>query len=131
MPFYRAQSLVFLGEWYALSALFWPLMKRFIGLSATLTRTFLGYYALSLVSSAKHVPTLVDFPHVLLKTPKYVFYHRINCFLENTSSPLVLLDQLLNAKFVISRQNFDTPGNSGASHEFALSAEILIDLVSC
>jgi hypothetical protein len=97
-------------------------MQRFIGLSTTLTPNFLGYYALSLVFSAKHVPTLVDLHHVLLKTEKYRIYQGINCVLENKPSSLVLLDRLLSAEFVASRQNFDTPGNYGASHEFASSA---------
>jgi hypothetical protein len=113
--------LVFPGERYTLYALFWPLMKRFIGLSTTLTPNSLGYYALSLEFSAKHVPTLADFPHVLLKMEKYQIYQVINYVLQNTSCSLVLLDRLLSAKFVTSRQNLDTPGNFGARHRFGVS----------
>jgi hypothetical protein len=82
---------------------------------------FLGYYALSLLFSAKRVPTLIDLRHVHLKTAKYQFYQHINYVLENTPSSLVLLDRLLSAEFVTSRQNFDTPGNYGASHRFGVS----------
>ena len=71
----------------------WPLMKRFIDLSTTLTPNFLRYYALSLMFSAKHMPTLVDLHHVHLKMPKYGFYQQIKCVLENTPSSLVLLDR--------------------------------------
>ena len=120
--------MVFLGERYTLYAPFWHLMKRFIGLSTTLTPDFLRYYALSLEFSAKHVPTLVDFPHVLLKTEKYQIYQGINYVLQNTSCSLVLLDRLLSAKFVISRQNFDTPGNFGAGHRFGVSPASSWDL---
>jgi hypothetical protein len=105
-------------------------MKRFIGLSTTFTPNFLKYYALSLGFSAKHMPTLVDFPNVFLKTEKYQIYQGINYVLQDTSCSLVLLDRLLGAKFVTSRQNFDTPGNSGGTHEFASSAKTLIDLVA-
>jgi len=97
-------------------------MKRFIGLFTTLTPGFLRYYALSLVFSAKRVPTLIDLRHVQLKTAKCHFYQRIMCVLENTPCFLIRLDLLLSAEFVTSRQNFDTPGNYGASHELAASA---------
>jgi hypothetical protein len=70
-----------LGERYALYAPFWALMKRFIGLSTTLTHGFLRYYALSLVFSAKRMPTLIDLRHAHLKTAKYQFYQDINYFL--------------------------------------------------
>jgi hypothetical protein len=46
---------------------------------------FLGDYALSLLFSAKHMPTLVDLRHFRLKTPKYPFYQRIKCILEGRS----------------------------------------------
>jgi hypothetical protein len=68
-------------------------MKRFIGLSTSLTAGILGYYTLSLDFSAKRVPTLIDLHHVHLKMPKYAFYQRIKCVLENTPSSLVLLDR--------------------------------------
>ena len=105
--------------------------EGFIGLSPTLTPGFLEYYALSLGFSAKRVPTLMNLRHVQLKTAKYQIYQVINYVLENTSCSLVLLDRLLSAEFVTSRQNFDTLGNCGISHEFAASAAILIDPVSC
>jgi hypothetical protein len=97
-------------------------MQRFIGLSTCLPAGILGYYTLSLGFSAKRVPTLVDLHHVQLKTAKYQIYQGINYVLENTPSSLVRLDRLLTAGFVISRQNFDTLGNCGISHEFAASA---------
>jgi hypothetical protein len=84
-------------------------MKRFIGLSATLTPGLLKDYTPSLWFSAKHVPTLVDLHHVQLKTAKCRFYQRIMCALENTSNSLVRLVRLQSAEFVTSRQNFDTP----------------------
>ena len=96
-------------------------MKRFIGLSTTLTAGILGYYALSLGFSAKRVPTLMNLRHVQLKTAKYQIYQVINYVLENTSCSLVRLDRFLGARFVTSRQNFDTPGNYGASHRFGVS----------
>jgi hypothetical protein len=104
-------------------------MKRFIGLSTTLTPGFLRYYALSLVFSAKRVPTLIDLRHLHLKTAKYQFYQDINYVLENTPCSLIRLDLLLSAEFVTSRQNFDTPGNYGASHELAVSAASSGDLL--
>jgi hypothetical protein len=48
-------------------------MKRFIGLSTTLTPDLSGDYIPSLLFSAKRVPTLVDFHHLLLKTAKHQF----------------------------------------------------------
>ena len=110
------------GECCALYAPSWALMKRFIGLSTTLTAAILGYYALSLLFSAKRVPTLIDLRHVQLKTAKYQIYQVINYVLENTSCSSVRFDRFLSAGFVTSRQNFDTLGNCGISHEFAASA---------
>ena len=125
MPFYKTRSSTSLGERYVLYAPFSALMKRFIGLSTTLTPDFSGDYTPSLWFSAKHVPTLVDFPHVLLEMEKYQIYQGINYVLQNTSCSLVLLDRLLSAKFVILRQNFDTPGNSGATHQFGFRLPFL------
>jgi hypothetical protein len=65
--------LVSLGEQYGLYAPLWALMKRFIGLSTTLTPDFSGDYIPSLLFSAKRVPTLVDLHHVHVKTEKHQF----------------------------------------------------------
>jgi len=68
------------------------------------------------------MPTLVDLRLSRLKTAKYQFYQNINYVLENTSYSLIRLDRFLSAEFATSRQNFDTLGNCGISHEFAPSA---------
>jgi hypothetical protein len=106
-------------------------MKRFIGLSTTLTAGFVRYYALSLVFSAKRVPTLIDLRPLHLKTAKYQFYRHINYVLENTACLLIRLDPFPSAEFVTSRQNFDTPRNCGASHRFDVTAASSGDLLPC
>jgi len=76
------------------------------------------------------MPTLVNLRHVHVKTEKYLCYQNINYVLKNTSCSLVRLHRFLSAEFVTSRQNFDTPGNCGISHEFAPSAASSEDLAA-
>jgi len=104
-------------------------MKRFIGLFTTLTPDFSGDCIPSLLFSAKRVPTLIDLRHVQLKTPKCNFYQRIMCVLESTPCSLIRLDRFPSAEFVTSRQNFDTLGNYGTSHELAALAASSGDLL--
>jgi hypothetical protein len=136
MPFYKTQSLVFLGERYTFYAPFSALMQRFIGLFTTLTAGFLGYYALSLGFSAKRVPTLINLRHVHVKTPKYHFYQDINYVLKNTPCSLIRLDRLQSTEFVTSRQKFDTREIAGHVIGSALRPPVLeiwtcFDLMQC